>query len=126
MKMNVDDLSGAALDWAVAKFEMPLFLGAIWTEQNWHPSTNWVQGGELMQRERIGFWFGGDKRDPETGHITDEVWFSEGDEDDIVSSGATPLIAAMRMYVKLALINEEVDELFVIDIPEEVLKREVA
>lgn len=123
MKINVDDLSGAALDWAVAKFEMPLFLNAIWTEQNWHPSTNWVQGGELMRRDRIGVWFGCDERDPDTGHITKELWFSAGDEEGFAAEGDTPLVAAMRMYVKLALLDEDIDE-FVIDVPDNVLKRE--
>ena len=120
--MKTSELTGAALDWAVAKCaEMririaagnvyPHLLRLDGTGLNYTPSTNWAQGGPIIERELIsissprGFgWVAElwqEKTNPITGHFT----FGGGD---------TPLIAAMRCYVASKLGDE-------VEIPEELL-----
>lgn len=51
MKLKTSELTGAALDWAVAKCE-----GAVGMNDRlaWYtPSTNWAQGGPIIEREKI-------------------------------------------------------------------------
>jgi len=117
MKIETSELVSAALDWAVAKCEAEkdvLYCQQQYgrllvriagnhetTDSEWlySPSTNWAQGGPIIERERIDV-------QPDTyptwsadrGHIT----------------GPTPLIAAMRCYVASKLGD-------VVDIPEELL-----
>jgi hypothetical protein len=65
--MKTSELTGAALDWAVAKCEGydcngkaltrpdPLDDGALthlWLKQ-YNPSTNWAQGGPIIEREGL-------------------------------------------------------------------------
>ena len=121
MKVMVRELSGAALDWAVAKCESrdwpdkaAQFLG----EQYYKPSTNWSQGGPIIERENITIiranslyvdgknvpnWFA--ETDKWVGHSISTGY--EGEYFDpcfMVDEsggyyGTTPLIAAMRCYV---------------------------
>lgn len=74
-------------------------------------STDWAQGGPIIEREGIAVWRGhgkwhgsipGDSSYPgDSGYIdTDDMW-SKG-------SGPTPLIAAMRAYVA-SKFGEEVE-----------------
>jgi hypothetical protein len=81
--MKTSELTGAALDWAVAKCE-----GA--TNQSWHPSTNWAQGGPIIEREEICI----DK-------VARENWCAcvRSVKNSLWLYGPTPLIAAMRCYV---------------------------
>lgn len=57
--MKVNELQGAALDWAVAKCEgeeVRLVKGqleTLWTENGWKPSSDWAQGGPIIEREKI-------------------------------------------------------------------------
>jgi hypothetical protein len=109
MKIKSNNLVGPALDWAVAKCENkavriskpyaeepPMVLFDSATE--YHPSTNWAQGGPIIERERIA------------------VDYSEGNQwcaadyagKSPCMAAATPLIAAMRCYVASRL-GEEVD-----------------
>ena len=92
--MKTSELTGAALDWAVAKCE-----GAVGANDRlpWYaPSTDWVSGGPIIERERITLscW---------SIHSTPWKASIEGDTDagvDLyVEHGTTPLIAAMRCYV---------------------------
>ena len=99
--MKTNELSGAALDWAVAKCEgvddkfwdddRLCFLNE-WDEDI-EPSTNWAQGGAIIERERIELEHDG------------FVWWAriKADED---YSGPTPLIAVMRCYVASKLGDE--------------------
>ena len=73
------ELTGAALDWAVAKCE---------GEPVYSYSTNWLFGGPIIEREQIGVF------PVETGWVAEQNIFS-----GCVTSGQTPLIAAMRCYV---------------------------
>jgi len=94
--MKTDELTGAALDWAVAKCEG---VEIIVRQENWDwYSTDWAQGGPIIEREKIATAW----------HITRWVaWRGV-----IEHPGPTPLIAAMRCYVASRLGND-------IEIPEE-------
>jgi hypothetical protein len=112
--MKTSELQGAALDWAVAKcegrdieFDDPsdpwLTLDGIAYQplHSYTPSTDWAQGGPIIERERIAIWF--EKYDDIDSALP--VWaavrFNEQDY-----YGSTPLIAAMRCYVASKLGDE--------------------
>jgi hypothetical protein len=103
-EMKASELTGAALDWAVAEIENPKpelyrdYDGLEW-ERGYSPSTDWAQGGPIIERERIELEHDG------------FIWWAriKADEDH---SGPTPLIAAMRCYVASKLGDE-------VEIPEE-------
>jgi hypothetical protein len=97
MKIKTNELTGAALDWAVAKCEDVYCFDGSYT-----PSTDWSQGGPIIEREGIGFGFGVgiDSDQWEAGYTTPE------------ETGPTPLIAAMRCYVASKLGDE-------VNVPEE-------
>ena len=86
--MKTSELTGAALDWAVAKCEgLAKYIEVV---EGFKPSTDWVQGGAIIEREKIELEWG--------GNGGNENWWAciNADEDH---SGETPLIAAMRCYV---------------------------
>jgi hypothetical protein len=100
--MKTSELIGVALDWAVTKCEtgQPLdrngpFLVAF------KYSTDWAQGGPIIERECMYLEYSG-------------IWraYCTQNGNSFMSVGATPLIAAMRCYVASKL-GEEVE------IPEE-------
>ena len=106
--MKTAELTGAALDWAVAKCE-GIGLGprgsvVYYFEGDpamWQPSTDWAQGGPIIERNLI------------TIFRHDEEWFAHSQlstPEDF--HGDTPLIAAMRCYVASQLGDE-------VEIPEE-------
>ena len=109
--MKTSELAGFQLDWAVAKAEgekAQLHHGEIVTwkivayheyRQVWRPSTDWAQGGLIIERERIALYLNGD--DEWTG---EDGWKR--------ATGPTPLIAAMRCYVAFTLGDE-------VELPEE-------
>ena len=90
--MKTNELTGAALDWAVAKCE-----GGIWDKHiaygfSFRPSSAWSQGGPIIEREgisvdRMELAWNADISDSVGGYI------------EHTESGPTPLIAAMRCYV---------------------------
>jgi len=99
--MKTSELTGAALDWAVAKCEGFLcdyeYSGALAPY-----STDWAQGGPIIERESI--WLTHNRASKMHGaHKGDDVWFHKGQ---------TPLIAAMRCYVASKLGDT-------VDIPQE-------
>ena len=108
--MKTSELTGAALDWAVAECEG--FDRTI----NYAPSfsTDWQHGGEIIEREWLD--------------VT--PWPNESDEDRrwqcvqydthgyVSSFGFTPLVAAMRCYVASQLGDE-------IELPEELTDENV-
>ena len=103
--MKTSELTGAALDWAVAKCEGHTdskdFAWYYDRRNTFNFSTDWSQGGPIIEREQIntrvstvgGEWVG----------FTDNGWGVEG-----WSTGPTPLIAAMRCYVASKL-GDEID-----------------
>ena len=109
MLIKTSEASGSQLDWLVAKCEgweladsdkgtKNLYYkwpdGSLHVRDLWHPSTDWAQGGPIIERERITVW-------------NNEVWwhaaYNDG-TDDIY--GQTPLIAAMRCLVASRLGDE--------------------
>ena len=98
--MRTNELSGAALDWAVAKCEKPEWLGnqaeVYVLKAGFHPSTNWAQGGPIIEREKITINYS----------MKRECWFAENFIETKVENGETPLIAAMRCYVASKLGDE--------------------
>lgn len=101
--MKTSKLQGAALDWAVAKcegfesWEVPVCClrvyqhkdGRYFQGNSWQPSTDWLQGGPIIEREKIGwFWDNGN-----------EHWCASNPKGTFCEVGPTPLIAAMRCYV---------------------------
>ena len=95
MQVKTSELTGAALDWAVAKCEgaPEYLLDKPWraSELLEHYSTDWSQGGPIIEREKISL---------SPLHL--ESWRSNVINDNLKSfweDGPTPLIAAMRCYV---------------------------
>jgi len=105
MKMN--ELTGAALDWAVAKAEGATdfwfdTVATYWVKldgkdralrygwaQSYLPSTDWAHGGPIIERELIETTRG--------GAYAEHFW--KATRNSIIAYGPTPLIAAMRCYV---------------------------
>ena len=122
--MKTSELKGVALDWAVAKcmghrvaenygsyirIYLPDPKQAGYT-LSFCPSTDWAQGGPIIERECIGI---------SCIHITGytpDSWDAKHPQ-RIYSKGPTPLIAAMRCYVASKMGDE-------IEIPTELTKGE--
>jgi hypothetical protein len=112
--MKTSELTGAALDWAVAKCEGTingddLDIGFI-LEGGYLPSTDWAQGGPIIERE--GMDLNPHGVDSSNGRIQWRAAVQWLDESDFESIGPTPLIAAMRCFVASKLGDD-------IDVPEE-------
>ena len=122
--MKTSELTGATLDWAVAKCEGRFDVaedadywkedGAWWfiqtreekvSSEKFNTSTNWTQGGPIIERERTEFDF---DEDTQMFHAYDGVY---------AGVGPTHLIAAMRCYVASKLGDE-------VEIPNELTKGE--
>jgi len=120
--MKTSELTGAALDWAVARCEG---RGFVFGETDYtdghtyqrgtaqatgpHYSTNWAQGGPIIEREWIELVNG--------SNIAPDRWGAikyGADGDPFLQYGPTPLIAAMRCYVASKLGDE-------VDVPKELL-----
>jgi hypothetical protein len=119
--MKTSELTGVALDWAVAKCEgaTDYYFDTVATHwvkldgkdralrygwaQSYQPSTDWAQGGPIIEREKIG-----------SLHEARGVWSAstKWDDPDMVFYGKTKLIAAMRCYVASKLGND-------IDVPKD-------
>jgi hypothetical protein len=112
--MKVSELQGAALDWVVAKCiyepdDVVICDGRVFAYDDatngFNPSTNWAQGGPIIEREGISV--ATDDVEPWCGFIEDD------ETNTLFFSGPTPLIAAMRCYVASKMGDE-------IELPEEV------
>ena len=108
MKIKTSELTGAALDWAVAKCDQEWSDedALLWVqddEYQYTPSTDWAQGGPIIERERIT-WNGQSARICK--YFGGHTW------QNFEEFGPTPLIAAMRCYVASKLGDE-------VEIPEE-------
>ncbi len=113
--MKTSELTGAALDWAVAKCEEMLHLD---NAESWlrdyrigfstKYSAVWSAGGEIIEREKLDVCI----------HKPTHQWCSATQSSAnrfARGYGPTPLIAAMRCYVASKLGDE-------IEIPEELTK----
>ena len=95
MTLKTSELTGAALDWAVAKCEYIPGTARSLIESKPY-STNWAQGGPIIERERI-----------EVRPYDGDKWIAT---DNLTNHtiGPTPLIAAMRCHV-IGQLGDEVD-----------------
>ena len=113
MKIKVSEASGPALDWMVAKCEgnLPLSYddwGQVWP----HYSTDWAQGGPIIEREKIELRY--------HDVIVAGIWYRDGigsDECSHKAIGPTPLIAAMRCLCASKLGDE-------VEVPDELIDDE--
>jgi Protein of unknown function (DUF2591) len=107
--MKTSELTGAALDLAVAKAWQPVYSDQHLLEhaKDFHPSTDWAQGGPIIEREEIAL-------EPMTHDEHGDGWLATRVEGPAVCMefGPTMLIAAMRCYVAACLGDE-------IELPEE-------
>lgn len=120
--MKTSELTGAALDWAVAKCEgieviamkdeLAIFLdpaddGSL-NEMPINYSTDWAQGGAIIERECISL--------AKEGDFPWAAWSKAPFRDDAEAFGygKTPLEAAMRCYVASTLGDE-------VEVPEELM-----
>jgi hypothetical protein len=118
--MKTSELTGQALDWAVAKCEGDvtelMYDGITWgfkldgkikvlakgwaISMMWNPSTDWALGGPIIERENIGL-------------VCQQIGSTQGcayrhteNGEVFYYYGPTPLIAAMRCYVASKLGDE--------------------
>lgn len=109
IKIKTSDLTGATLDWAVAKCEGK---ENTWGRSKLKPyeyyrgqaySTDWAKGGPIIEREKIAI------------DCDDEgSWVASYNAKPVAYYGPTPLIAAMRAFVASQFGDE-------VDIPDELL-----
>lgn len=108
MEIKTSKLIGDALDWAVQAAQYDYPLDEVWEYRNdaFKPSTNWAQGGPIIEYEKIS-----------VSHSIEGDWMGyytiDFDMRD-VSRGPTPLIAALRCLVCSKLGDE-------VEIPEGLL-----
>jgi len=137
--MKTYELTGAALDWAVAKCEgatdewhtdKPFFWDGVpcirsgGHDMNYTPSTNWAQGGPIIDREDIAISPAPDGLCSAYKSDGTTRWLTKGGPTPTSGvevfnwtykqQGYHPLIAAMRCYVASKLGDD-------INIPEELL-----
>lgn len=107
--VDVNELSIEVLDFLVAQLEgVEVVHGRVmsdiyWTTldpryveesndpTNWSPTQYWEQGGQIIEREKIDVMWSGDR--------WSAYCMTPDGEQQLVTEGATPLIAAMRCYV---------------------------
>ena len=126
MRVKISALTGTALDWLVAKCEGMVAQGVygepeltgsglhlhycdVLLSHPYNPSTDWAQGGPLIQREGIGI--------RQYGDFLESRWQADNwafKFVDPMATGPTPLIAAMRCLCRAKLGDE-------VDIPDELL-----
>ena len=113
--MKTAELTGAALDWAVAKCGAGEPVGSFLDGavphpdyNKFYPSTDWAQGGPIIEREKVCVaWLSKQDLGMEAEH------YCVAHIDGIYCYyGQTPLIAAMRCYVASKLGDD-------VDVPEE-------
>jgi hypothetical protein len=97
MKIKTSELSGVALDWAVAKCEDTLLDSTLYEY-----SIDWAWGGPIIERESIGLI----ETEVGSGEWEACKWLSADKHIPLIKSGPTPLIAAMRCYVASRLGDE--------------------
>lgn len=128
MKVKTADLIGAALDWAVAKcdgydeWEWDRDVSDLWVirrstqTEHWlkgyyEPSTDWAQGGPIIDREKFGVCHYNESDGWEVPNWA--AWRTDVD-DRVQIMGETALIAAMRCFVASKLGDE-------VDVPDELM-----
>lgn len=128
--MKTSELTGAALDWAVAKAQgrtdvtirrgmcgITGWTGGDYNGHNtwtgWYPSTDWSQGGPIIEREHIGVCY---YHEADGWEVPNWAAWRTDIDDRVQIMGETALIAAMRCFCSAKLGDE-------IDIPEELCQQ---
>lgn len=119
MKINVSEATGPALNWLVAKASQPIYSDAALISavhggydgigtyhEPFNPSTDWAQGGPIIERERISI--------RQWTNVPIVHAYMPHDDAPWASDGTSPLIAAMRCFVTSKLGDE-------VDVPEELI-----
>lgn len=122
MKIKTSELSGVQLDWAVGHIqgyaEGP--CGSFWITEDdcvdFKPTTDWSQGGPIIEREGISLDYIGVGEGIRVQAWQATTWSA----DNLMSSGSgpTPLVAAMRCFVASELGDE-------VEVPDELKEEEV-
>ena len=110
--MKTSELTGAALDWAVAKAWQHVYSDRALLQavaEGYKPSTDWSQGGPIIEREGISVLYRTGVR--MTANINGQYEQSVGHR----HKGNIGLLVAMRCYVASKLGDD-------IDIPAELTK----
>lgn len=113
MKVKTGDLSGQALDWAVAKIDGDSF-GV--PGKDYSPSADWAQGGPIIEREKITVAPGFDWHYSARFRALAGKYAGLENPSAFWVCGYTLLEAAMRCYVVSRLGNE-------IEIPDELIRQ---
>jgi hypothetical protein len=107
MKIETSELTGMALDWAVAKCQsLNVEIDQVIILENgdyYVPTEDWAQGGPIIEHEGMQIWKGQEWCAAFGNSINTPDFFC----------GSSPLIAAMRCYVANKLGHE-------VDIPKEI------
>jgi hypothetical protein len=122
--MKTNELTGPALDWAVAKCEgrdndCEMHAGNVLYGRvtsgfiQYKPSTDWAQGGPIVEREEIGIKRNAPCSDGRQWEASPSI--TAKGAGGKFGYGPTPLIAAMRCYVASKLGDE-------VEIPEELMQ----
>lgn len=129
MKIKTSELIGPALDWAVivangqdAAYWLEMYLSEGRRVFCARSSTEWVQGGPIIDREGIpirkhssGTWYAHmNLGDGERAQWHKHEWVTSKVQKQVRFDGPTLLVAAMRCYVASKLGDE-------VDVPEELL-----
>lgn len=127
MKLRTSELTGPALDWAVAKclpekdftkseyaqfpclYEHDGGYNLVW----FNPTENWAQGGPIIEREHIGVCY---YHEADGWEVPNWAAWRTDIDDRVQIMGETALIAAMRCFCSAKLGDE-------IDIPEELCQQ---
>jgi Protein of unknown function (DUF2591) len=104
--MKTSELKDTALDWAVKSLECEGCCADEPLTDDDRYSTNWAQGGPIIERERISV-------NSDYNGVYKE-WMAESYFGGVQKPGPTPLVAAMRCYVASKLGDE-------VDVPEELV-----
>ena len=122
MGIKTSELTGTALDWAVAKCEavklhpmpqngvMEIHFSQPNGGNSFSPSTDWSQAGPIIEREAVNVRIQCDQ--PGYKINPDRRWYAFLDHRVHSAYAPTPLIAAMRCYVASKLGDE-------VEVPEE-------
>ena len=133
MKLKTTELHGSALDWAVARclggsVRLHTYRGEPadqvlvidwmhdWQElSEFSPSTDWAQGGPIIERENINVFMDDEKWAAYASHSLPQNFYGTSKDPDWDDGDeGYPLIAAMRCYVGSKLGNE-------VEVPDEIL-----
>ena len=124
MKIKVSELKRYDLDWAVIDalrghtgYWMDCYFEPHRRQYCETPSSNWAEGGQIIEREKMSVVRGNDLIFPkgnEVGETSEPLYLARCSEHNSWTHGRTPLEAAMRCYVASKLGDE-------VEVPDEIV-----